>query len=180
MDFQNIHCVICKQPVHLESVKTDEQGKPVHGECYTTITLKRGGVQERSGAQEIPAGPFRHQCLIYQGAPSRQLPSLAAIVRQMLGANYRCLYLNSPAMVAGMSSYLAAQGTDVAHEVSKTSLGLSSEQGHLSGGNFNVEEMIGKLEYAIVQALRDGYQGLWATGDMSVQGQSFFTQRRSS
>lgn len=88
-------------------------------------------------------------------------------MRQMLRANYRCLYLNSPAMVAGMASYLAAQGIDVAHEVSKNSLVLSSDQSQLSGGNFDVEEMIGKLEDAIVQALRDGYKGLWATGDMS-------------
>jgi hypothetical protein len=27
--------------------------------------------------------------------------------------------------------------------------------------------MIAKLEDAVVQSLRDGYQGLWATGDMS-------------
>jgi hypothetical protein len=168
MDSQNVSCVICNQPVHLESAKTDEQGEPVHGECYaTSLTLKRGGTQESRSTQDTLSGPFRHQCLIYEGAPSRQLPALVATIRQMLGANYRCLYLNSPAMVAGMSSYLAAQGMDVAHEVSKTSLVLSSDQSHLSGGNFDVEEMIGKLEYAIVQAMRDGYKGLWATGDMS-------------
>jgi hypothetical protein len=77
--------------------------------------------------------PFQHQCLIYDGAPSRQLPALATIMREMLRANYRCLYLNSPAMVAGMSSCLAAQGLDVAHELSKSSLVLSSDQSHLSG-----------------------------------------------
>jgi MEDS: MEthanogen/methylotroph, DcmR Sensory domain len=168
MDSQNVPCIICNRPIHLESAKTDDQGKPVHGECYaTSVTLKRIGTQESSGTQEIPTGPFRHQCLIYEGAPSRQLPALAATIRHRLGANYRCLYLNSPAMVAGMSSYLAAQGIDVAHEVSKTSLVLSSDQSHLSAANFDVKQMIGKLEYAIVQALRDGYQGLWATGDMS-------------
>ena len=111
--------------------------------------------------------PFRHQCLIYEGAPSRQLPALAVTVRQMLGKNYRCLYLNSPAMVAGMCSYLAAQGLDVAQELSKTSLIMSSDQSHLSGGGFDVDKMIGKLEDAIVQALTDGYKGLCATGDMS-------------
>lgn len=111
--------------------------------------------------------PFRHQCLIYQGAPSRQLPSLAAVMEQMLAANYRCLYLNSPAMVAGMASYLAAQGVDVAREVEKTSLLLSSEQSQLYGGGFNVEKMISQLDYAVTQALKDGYKGLWASGDMS-------------
>ena len=111
--------------------------------------------------------PFGHQCLIYQGAPSRQLPALAAVIRQMLAANYRCLYLNSPVMVAGMSSYLAAKGIDVAHEVSKTNLVFSSDQSHLADGGFDVDEMISKLDDAIVQALTDGYKGLWATGDMS-------------
>jgi hypothetical protein len=168
MGSQSVSCLICNQPVRLESAKTDEQGQPVHGDCYvTTLSPRRDSREEANGSQEIPAPPFRHQCLIYEGAPSRQLPALAATIRQMLGANYRCLYLNSPAMVAGMSSYLAAQGVEVAREVSRTSLVLSSDLSHLSRGDFDVEEMIGKLEDAVVQALRDGYKGLWATGDMS-------------
>ena len=66
-----------------------------------------------------------------------------------------------------MASYLAAEGIDVAREVSKTSLVFSSDQSHLSDGGFDVDEMISKLDDAIVQALTDGYKGLWATGDMS-------------
>jgi hypothetical protein len=88
----------------------------------------------------------RHQCLIYEGAPSRHLPAMAAVAREKLHQNYRCLYLNSPPMVAGMRSYMAAAGVDIAHEV---------------------ERMLLSLEEAIQQALRDGYAGLWATGDMT-------------
>jgi hypothetical protein len=110
---------------------------------------------------------FRHQCLIYEGAPSRQVPALAAVMQEMLAMNYRCLYLNSPAMVAGMCSYLAAQGIEVAHEIAKGSLVLSSDQSQLYGGGFNVEKMIGNLENAITEALKDGYKGFWASGDMS-------------
>jgi hypothetical protein len=109
----------------------------------------------------------RHQCLIYEGAPSRQLPSLAARAVEKLGQNYRCLYLNSAPMVAGMRSYLAAAGVDVAHEVEKASLVLSSEQGHLAAGQFDVKRMIRTIEEAIQQALDDGFDGLWATGDMT-------------
>ncbi len=109
----------------------------------------------------------RHQCLIYQGPPSRQLPGLAAAARSMLEKNYRCLYLNSPPMVAGMRSYLAAQGVDVAIEVKKGSLVLSSDQQHLDNGSFDVDRMLSALEEALQQALKDGYQGLWATGDMT-------------
>jgi hypothetical protein len=109
----------------------------------------------------------RHQCLIYEGAPSRHLPAMAAVTRDKLAQNYRCLYLNSPPMVAGMGSYLAAAGVDVAHEVGKGSLVLTSEQGHLANGRFDVEQMMQTLEDAIHRALRDGYVGLWATGDMT-------------
>jgi hypothetical protein len=76
----------------------------------------------------------RHQCLIYEGAPSRHLPALAAVMLQKLQQDYRCLYLNSLPMVAGMRSYLAAAGVDVAHQVGKASLVLSSDQRHLAGG----------------------------------------------
>jgi hypothetical protein len=109
----------------------------------------------------------RHQCLIYEGAPSRQLPALAAVMLEKLQQNHRCLYLNSPPMVAGMRSYLAAAGVDVAHEVAKVSLVLSSNQQHLRGGSFDVERMMHTLEDALHQALKDGYEGLWATGDMT-------------
>jgi hypothetical protein len=109
----------------------------------------------------------RHQCLIYEGAPSRHLPAVAAATLDKLQQNYRCLYLNSPPMVAGMRSYLAAAGVDVAHEVGKASLVLSSGREHLVGGQFDVERMMRTLEDALHQALADGYRGLWATGDMT-------------
>lgn len=108
----------------------------------------------------------RHQCLIYAGAPSRLLPALAIKMRQMLNANYRCLYLNSPAMVAGMSSCLAAHGVDVASEKAKNRLLLSSDKAQFSGEAFNIDQMIRGLEDAVLQALGDGYAGLWASGDM--------------
>ncbi len=109
----------------------------------------------------------RHQCLVYQGAPSQHLPLVAPVIREKLEQNYRCLYLNSAPMVAGMRSYLAAAGIDVAHESAKGSLVLSSEQQHLRGGLFDADAMLQSLEDTLRQALRDGYAGLWATGDMT-------------
>jgi hypothetical protein len=108
----------------------------------------------------------RHQCLIYQGAPSLHLPALAHATRDKLGENYRCLYLNTRPMVAGMQSYLAAAGVDVVHEINKGSLVLVSEQQHLVHGRFDVDRMLHTLETTFQQALSDGYAGLWATGDM--------------
>ena len=109
----------------------------------------------------------RHQCLVYKGSPAPHLPGLSALIRQKLDANYRCLIPHSPAMVTGMRSYLFAAGTDVTKEIVKGSLVLSSSHAHLVDGYFIIDRMLGMLEEALNQALHDGYQGLWATGDMS-------------
>jgi hypothetical protein len=87
-------------------------------------------------------------------------------MRQMLDADYRCLYLNSPVMVAELSSCLTAIGVDVALEKARNRMFLSSEQNQLAEGGFDIDQMIGKLEDAVVGALEDGYKGLWASGDM--------------
>jgi hypothetical protein len=114
----------------------------------------------------METGP-RHQCLIYEGPPSRNLPAFAAVMRQKLNQHYRCLYLNSRPMVAGIRSYLAAAGVDVAEEAAKGSLVLSTEQQSLNDGQFDVDRMISSLEDAVDQALKDGYTGFWASGDMT-------------
>jgi hypothetical protein len=96
------------------------------------------------------------------------LPAMAAVTRQKLEQNLRCLYLNSPPMVAGMRSYLAAIGVDVMAETAKTSLLMSAERHHLQDAKwFSVDRMMQDLEQALDQALNDGYAGLWATGDMT-------------
>jgi hypothetical protein len=108
----------------------------------------------------------RHQCLIYEGSPSQKLPMLTATIQQKMDEGYRCLYLNSPPMVAGIRSYLAAKSMDVANEIARARLVLSSEPTSISN-NFNIDQMLFKLEDALDQALNDGYKGLWATGDMT-------------
>jgi hypothetical protein len=109
----------------------------------------------------------RHQCLIYQGPPSRHLPALAQTMREKLHQNFRCLYLNSPPMVAGLRSYLAAAGVEVAQELAKGRLILSSDQQHLADGSFDIDLMLRTLENLLNNALRDHYTGLWAVGDMT-------------
>ncbi len=114
-----------------------------------------------------PRQSQRHQCLIYEGAPSRHLDSLAQTLMEKLKANHRCLYLNSPAMVAGMRSYLSAAGLDLKEHTGSGALVLSSDQGHLVDGKFDVDAMVKLLGQALRQAIDDGYAGLWATGDMT-------------
>jgi hypothetical protein len=107
---------------------------------------------------------YRHQCLIYQGSPSQKLPMLAQILKSKLEEGYRCLYLNSAPMVAGMRSTLAALDVDIA-EVTKERLLLSCEP--VSGSTFDSEAMLTKLEGLLDLAINEGYKGLWASGDMT-------------
>jgi hypothetical protein len=93
---------------------------------------------------------------------------LSAIVRRKLQHNYHCLYVNSEPMVAAMGSYLSAAGVDLEKEIARRSLTLSSERQHLiDGRHFDIDRMIGSLEGALNQALKDGFKGLWASGDMT-------------
>lgn len=111
----------------------------------------------------------RHQCLLYAGAPSRHLPALAEVTRRKLNDRYRCLYLNSSPMVAGMRSYLAAAGVDVEGELISGNLILSCDQSHLIDREFEAARMLGMLEEALQAALREGYAGLFASGDMTFE-----------
>jgi hypothetical protein len=70
-------------------------------------------------------------------------------------------------MVAGMRSYLFAAGVDVIAEIAKGSLVLSSDQGHMIDGRFDPDAMLRLLEENLDRAKQDGFEGLWASGDMS-------------
>jgi hypothetical protein len=105
--------------------------------------------------------------MIYEGSPAVHLQRVALVIREKLKENCRCIYLNSPPMVAGMRSCLAATGLDVAAEVERGALALSSDDDHLIAGRFDVDRMIGLLREAMRRALGDGYAGLWASGDMT-------------
>jgi hypothetical protein len=109
----------------------------------------------------------RHQCLVYSGSPNLHLRAVSLMIHEKLKEHQRCVYLNSEPMVAGMRSYLAAAGVDVEHEVRKTNLILSSERPHLVNDRFDIQGMLGALQGELERALRDGYAGLWATGDMT-------------
>jgi len=110
---------------------------------------------------------MRHQCLIYEGSPVQYLKHLTAVVSEKLHENWRCAYFNSPAMVAGIRSYLSAAGIDVFDQISRGALMLSSDQSHIVNGRFRGDLMLQMLSRAANDAVRDGYSGLWATGDMT-------------
>jgi hypothetical protein len=130
---------------------------------HPAFELWQGPLRVYSSKEQPP----RHQCHVYDGAASAILPAMASMIARKLQEGVRCLYFNSPTMVAGIRSYLAAIGVDVAAQVAKGALILSSDQTLHPDGRFDAETMLAGLEAAVDQAVRDGYQGLWATGDMS-------------
>jgi signal transduction histidine kinase len=108
----------------------------------------------------------RHKCLIYDGDPAEQLPVVLPLLSDGLRDNWRCLYLGSPDAVRMVGSALGTRGVDVDRETSRGSLVLSSGRDHLAGGTFDPTAMIDGLRSSVDDAIRDGYVGLCATGDM--------------
>jgi len=91
------------------------------------------------------------------------------MIHQKLREDFRCFYLNSPPIIAGLRTLLAAKGVDVVNETSKARLILSSQPALTAEGNFDIDLMLNKLEDALDQALSSGYKGLLATGDMTYE-----------
>jgi MEDS: MEthanogen/methylotroph, DcmR Sensory domain/HicB family len=111
---------------------------------------------------------FRHQGFINHGLPSRHIPMVAAVMKARLEQKHRCLYFDNERRVAEVRSHLAQIGVDVARETANNSLVFTSDLDHLNGDQeFDTDRMIATLEEALKQTLRDGYVGLWASGDVA-------------
>jgi len=115
----------------------------------------------------IATEPSRHKCLIYDGDPSEQLPVVVPFLTDSLQTNWRCLYLASPQMVDVVDAALVTQGVDSASETKRGALILSSDRSYLANGKFEPQKMIDLLCSLIDDAVKDGFEGLSATGDMA-------------
>lgn len=114
----------------------------------------------------VAASGIRHQCIIYTGSPSHKLNTLADTMVRMMKKGYRCLYINSNAMVTEMQSCISAMGINVQREIEEKRLVFSSEP-VCAGEDFNIDAMLIQLEASLDDALMNGYKGLWASGDMT-------------
>jgi signal transduction histidine kinase len=108
----------------------------------------------------------RHKCLIYDGHPSQQLPVVVPLLLDGLKDNWRCLYLGDPEMIDMIDSALAAHDIDTQREQARGALILSADRSHLEGGGFDPKAMVDGLCTMIDGAVKDGFKGLCATGDM--------------
>ena len=110
----------------------------------------------------------QHECLIYEGSPAEQFGAMASVLDRKLKMNYRCLYWASPSMVSDFRSFLLAQGIAVDGETARGKLLLSTGQDHLlDGRQFDAESTVQQIARMLEQAMSDGYQGLWGTGDIA-------------
>lgn len=114
---------------------------------------------------EHPHEASRHKCLIYDGDPSEQLPVIVPLLMEGLESRRRCLYLGDPPTVRMVEGALGAKGLDVGALIRRKALLFSSDRSHLDKG-FDPRAMVDMLCGLIDDAVRDGFQGLCATGDM--------------
>lgn len=112
------------------------------------------------------AGVSRHKCLVYEGPASAQLPVVVPLLLDGLKDDWRCLYLGSPESVQMVDEALGAKGVDTEREKERGALVLSSDRSHLQSGVFDPTAMVTTLCSFIDDAVRDGFHGLCATGDM--------------
>lgn len=116
--------------------------------------------------QDGAVATSRHKCLIYDGHPSEQLPVIVPLLKDGLESNYRCLYLGAPQIIAMVQAGLGRRGVDTVAESRRGALVFSSDRGHLATGTFDPQAMVDGLRGMIDDAVRDGFAGLCATGDM--------------
>jgi hypothetical protein len=108
-----------------------------------------------------------HVCTLFS-SPEEQLSAAIEYIQQGLHRNERCLYVCSEQTPHEFRAALAAAGIDVAREEARGALVLlTKESGHLEGGNFSPSRMISMLRNAVESALKDGFEGLCAAGDMT-------------
>lgn len=108
-----------------------------------------------------------HVCGLY-ATPEEQLTAAVEYIRAGLERGERCLYVCCEHELKEFRAALKRAGIQVAAEEKRGALVLlTKHEGHLQGGNFDPDRMISTLQAAVEDALRDGYTGLAAAGDMS-------------
>ena len=108
-----------------------------------------------------------HVCTLFL-SPEEQLVAAVEYIREGLARNERSLYVCCD---RGPNEFRAAlrqaQIAVDAEEARGALILLTKHEGHLQGGTFDPDRMIAMLQKALKDALKAGYTGLRAGGDMS-------------
>jgi two-component system, chemotaxis family, sensor kinase Cph1 len=107
-----------------------------------------------------------HVCTLFS---SREEQVNAAIdyIRGGLSRGERCLYICGEQTPHEFRAELRAAGIDADAEDKRGALVLSTKREHLKGGSFKASRMIEMLAGAVADALKAGFAGLCAAGDMT-------------
>ena len=108
-----------------------------------------------------------HICTLFSSS-EEQLSAAVEYIQQGLSRNERCLYVCGEQTPDEFREALRSAGINVTREESRGALVLlTKETGHLAGGSFSASRMISMLRSAVEGALKDGFEGLCAAGDMT-------------
>lgn len=108
-----------------------------------------------------------HVCTLFL-SPEEQLAAAVEYIRGGLERGERCLYVCGEHTPAQLAEALRKAGINVDAEMHRGALILiTKEDAHLQGGHFHPDKMISMLEAAVEDALKAGFAGLCAAGDMN-------------
>ena len=107
-----------------------------------------------------------HVCTLFL-SPEEQLVAAVEYIREGLAQGERCLYVCCDRGQDELRAALRHAGIAVDAEQARGALILlTKHEGHLQGGTFDPDRMIAMLRRALKEALKAGYAGLRAGGDM--------------
>lgn len=108
-----------------------------------------------------------HLCLLYSNQ-EEQFASAIPFIRIGLENNEKCVYIADENTAEMVFDAMRAGGIDVDAALNKGSLTITSKrETYLKNGYFDPDEMIQFLADSTLQAKKEGYLGLRATGEMS-------------
>jgi hypothetical protein len=105
-----------------------------------------------------------HVCTLFS-SPEEQVNAAVDYIRGGLARGERCLYVCGEHTPEAFRARVRAAGIDTAVEEKRGALLL--REGHLKGGSFKASRMIEMLSGAVADALKAGFAGLCAAGDMT-------------
>ena len=112
-------------------------------------------------------GKHSHICMVYRDR-EEQITALAEYFRTGFRLGQKCVYISHPDTASFVRNVMLRAGMDVESDVKDGSLTfLTPEETYLSGGEFNGDNMIAKIEQMIAEAYSDGFNRLRGAGDMN-------------
>jgi len=115
----------------------------------------------------IPQMTHGHHACLFFSSPEDQAATTVPFLAIGLERGERCVYVGDPASVDFIGRGLAEADIDVAQEVRRNRLVLSSDRDYLDAGVFSTDKMLGFLQQAYDAAIGDGHTALRAAGDVA-------------